>query len=128
MPIRRPDTPLASTVFSNAGEPKQTPKQRQDSIASVKKTEIANKRAKLDAILAEKRAESAKRKAKSDSIQKVRVEQFAQRAKDKGLTVKEYSKKVEDQKKTSKRPGFYTPNYGPSGRGRNPCPGNVCKK
>jgi len=128
MMIKRPDTPLAATVFGNVGDPKQTPRQIKDSIINAKKIEIANKRAKLDAILAEKRAEAAKRKAKSDSIQKVRVEQFAQRAKDRGMTVKEYSKKVEEQKTNSKKPNYYTPNYGPSSRGRNPCPGNLCKK
>lgn len=128
MLIRRPDTPLAATVFGNVQEPKQTPQQRRDSIAGARKAEIAKKRADLDAILAKKRAEAIAKKAKSDSLQKVRVEQFAQRAKDKGLTLKEYSKKVEAQKTNSKKPNFYTPNYGPSSRGRNPCPGNVCKK
>lgn len=112
MPIRRPDTPLAATVFDTIKKPQQTP--------------IELRRQKQDSILAAKRAESAAKRAKSDSLQKVRVEQFAQRAKERGMTPDQYSKKLEKQKKKSDVPSS-TPDYGQKG-GRNPCPGNLCKK
>ena len=147
MAIRRPDTPLAATVFGNVGDPKQTPQQKRDAIIAAKKkqeqalaikrAEIAKqkvrtdsisaaRKAKLDAILAEKRAEAAKKKATSDSIQKVRVEQFAQKANKLGLTVKQYSKKLEKQNKGGDQPtssGDYSQK-----RGINPCPGGRCRR
>ncbi len=126
MRIRRPDTPLAATVFGNVQEPKQTPQQRRDSIAGARKAEIAKKRADLDAILAKKRAEATAKKAKSDSLQKVRVDQFAQRAESLGLTPAQYSKKLEKQNRKSDVPSS-TPDY-KQRSGINPCPGNLCKK
>jgi hypothetical protein len=117
MAIRRPDTPLAATVFASA-RMQQEPKTRQEIILAAKK--------KQEEALAIKRAEAAKRRAKSDSIQKVRVEQFAQRAKDRGMTVKEYSKKIAKQNKGGDQPTS-TPDY----RQRsaiNPCPGGRCRR
>ena len=130
MPIRRPDTPLAATVFGNVGDPKQTPQQKRDSIINAKKTEIANRRAKLDSILAEKRAEAAKRKTKSDSISKVKLgalqDKFNKRAESLGLTPAQYSKKLEKDKKKSDVPSS-TPDY-KQRSAINPCPGGRCKK
>lgn len=130
MPIRRPDTPLAATVFGNVQEPKQTPQQTRDSIIAARKAENAKKRAELDAILAKKREEYAVRKAKSDSISKVKLtalqEKFNKRAASLGLTPAQLSKKLEKQKKKPDVPSSL-PDYSQK-QGGNPCPGNVCKK
>lgn len=130
MMIKRPDTPLAATVFGNVGDPKQTPQQKRDSIVNAKKIEIANKRAKLDAILAAKRAEAAKRKATSDSISKVKLgalqDKFNKRAASLGLTPAQYSKRLEKQNKGGDQPTS-TPDYSQKGA-RNPCPGGRCRR
>jgi len=112
MPIRRPDTPLAATVFDTIKKPQQTP--------------IELRKQRLDSILAAKRAENAAKKVKSDSLQKVRVEQFAQKAKDRGMTVEQYSKKLEKDKKKPDVTSS-TPDY-KQRSGINPCPGSKCSK
>lgn len=117
MKIRRPDTPLAATVFASA-RMQQEPKTRQEIILAAKK--------KQEAALAIKRAESAKRRATSDSLQKVRIEQFAQKAKDRGMTPEQYSKSLDKQKKKPDVPSS-TPDY-KQRSAINPCPGGRCKK
>jgi len=142
MAIRRPDTPLAATVFNNAQEPQKTPQQKRDSLIAVrkakleaitssKKNELATKKAKLDSILAEKRKETAILTKQKDSVSKVKMEglqkRFNARAESLGMTPKQYSRKLEKDKRKPDIPSSI-PDYKQRSGGRNPCPGNVCKK
>lgn len=108
MAIKRPDTPLAPTVFDTIRKPQQDPRQRQDSI------------------VAARRAQAAEKKAKSDAFWNKEQESFNQKAKDRGMTPKQYSSYLDKQKKK--------PDVTGSGatfvekRGINPCPGGRCKR
>jgi len=108
MAIRRPDTPLAATVFDTVRKTQQDPRQRQDSI------------------VAARRAEAAAKKAKSEEFWKKEQEGFNQKAKDRGMTPEQYSKSLDKQKKKSDVPSS-TPDYSQR-KGVNPCPGGRCKK
>lgn len=108
MAIRRKDTPLAPTVFDTIRKPQQDPRQRQDSI------------------IAARRAEAAAKKAKSEEFWKKEQEGFNQRAKDKGMTPEQYSRKLEKIKKAGDAEGT-TGDYSQK-RSRNPCPGGRCRR
>lgn len=108
MKIRRPDTPLAATVFDTIKKPQQTPQQRRDSIIAVKK------------------AQNAEKKAKSEAFWNTEKNKFAEKAKANGMTVEQYSKKLEKDKKKPDVPSS-TPDY-KQRSGINPCPGSKCSK
>lgn len=113
MAIKRPDTPLAATVFDTIK--KQTPK-----IDKFK--ELQEKRKKLqqrnDSIKRVRQEEFAAKKKVSDSLAAEREKKFVENAKKAGMTREQYSKYLDKQSKkpdvsSSEGAGFNEKRYRP---------------